>query len=75
VAHWRARVLTCDAVGYIACCQAIAGVDTTARLPGISVPTLVIAGALDLGTPPAMARVIAQASRVRAWWCCPRPRT
>lgn len=61
VAHWRARVLSCDAAGYIACCQAIAAVDTTARLPGIRVPTLAIAGALDQGTPPAMARVIAQA--------------
>lgn len=61
VAHWRARVLTCDAAGYIACCHAIAGIDTTARLPAITQPTLVIAGALDLGTPPAMARTIAQA--------------
>lgn len=61
VAHWRARVLACDAAGYIACCQAIAAVNTTGRLPGIAVPTLVIAGELDLGTPPAMARVIAQA--------------
>ncbi|MES2715211.1 MAG: 3-oxoadipate enol-lactonase [Pseudomonadota bacterium] len=61
VAHWRARVLACDAPGYIACCHAISGVDTTARLPGIAVPTLVVAGALDLGTPPAMARTIAQA--------------
>ncbi|MGM9490389.1 3-oxoadipate enol-lactonase [Ideonella sp. YS5] len=60
VAHWRARVLDCDAAGYIACCQAIAGVDTTARLPGIAVPALVIAGALDQGTPPEMARVMAQ---------------
>jgi 3-oxoadipate enol-lactonase len=61
VAHWRAKVLGCDAAGYIACCEAIAGVDTTSRLPTIGVPTLVIAGALDLGTPPEMARTIAQA--------------
>jgi 3-oxoadipate enol-lactonase len=60
VAHWRTRVLTCDAAAYVACCQAIAGVDTTARLPGITAPALVIAGALDLGTPPDMARTIAQ---------------
>lgn len=60
VAHWRAQVLRCDPAGYIACCQAIAGIDTTARLPGIALPTLVIAGALDQGTPPAMARTIAQ---------------
>ncbi len=60
VAHWRARVLACDAAGYIACCHAIAGLDTTPRLPGITVPALVIAGALDQGTPPEMARVIAK---------------
>lgn len=60
VAHWRARVLACDAAGYIACCHAIAGLDTTHRLSGITVPALVIAGALDQGTPPEMARVIAQ---------------
>lgn len=63
VAHWRARVLACDEAAYIACCQAIAGVDTTARLPRIDVPALVIAGALDMGTPPEMARTIAQGIR------------
>src|SRR5690606_25864422 len=46
--------------GYIACCQAIKALDTTERLPGISAPPLVIAGALDLGTPPAMAQRIAE---------------
>ena len=60
VAHWRARVLTCDQAGYMACCEAIASLDTTSRLPAITVPTLVIAGALDQGTPPEMARTIAQ---------------
>jgi 3-oxoadipate enol-lactonase len=60
VSHWRAKVLSCNAAGYIACCQAISGVDTTARLPRIEVPALVIAGELDPGTPPAMARTIAQ---------------
>lgn len=60
VAHWRARVLGCDAAAYVACCQAIAAIDTTSRLPGIAVPTLVIAGALDQGTPPEMAQAIAR---------------
>ncbi|HYR26413.1 MAG TPA: 3-oxoadipate enol-lactonase [Aquabacterium sp.] len=59
VAYWKARVLACDPAGYMACCQAIRDVDTTARLGRIGVPTLVIAGELDLGTPPAMARAIA----------------
>jgi 3-oxoadipate enol-lactonase len=60
VAHWRARVLACDPSGYIACCQAISAVDTTTRLPRIQVPTLVIAGELDQGTPPSMARTLVQ---------------
>jgi 3-oxoadipate enol-lactonase len=47
------------AAGYIGCCHAIAGLATTAALPGIALPTLVIAGADDVGTPPAMGREIA----------------
>jgi 3-oxoadipate enol-lactonase len=61
VAHWRARVLACDPAAYVACCEAIRDVDTSARLPHIAVPTLVIGGALDQGTPPEMARTVAQA--------------
>lgn len=60
VAQWRERVLACDPASYIACCEAIAALDTTSRLGAITVPTLVIAGALDLGTPPEMARTIAR---------------
>ena len=52
--------MSTDAAGYIACCHAIAGVNTTDRLAQITQPTLVIAGELDLGTPPAMSRTIAQ---------------
>lgn len=59
VAYWKQRVLACSQDGYIACCHAIRDMDTTARLSTIGVPTLVIAGELDLGTPPAMARAIA----------------
>ena len=59
VAHWRAKVLGCNTAGYIACCEAIRDVDTLDRLHRIQVPALVIAGELDLGTPPAMARAIA----------------
>lgn len=59
VAYWRQRVLASDQSGYIACCHAIRDVDTTSRLGSVAVPTLVIAGELDLGTPPAMARAIA----------------
>lgn len=59
VALWRSRVLACRQAGYIACCEAISQVDTTARLHRITQPTLVIAGALDAGTPPAFSQVIA----------------
>ncbi|MFF5262236.1 alpha/beta fold hydrolase [Actinomadura viridis] len=41
-----------DAQGYAACCEALARFDVTGRLAGISAPTLVIAGADDLPTPP-----------------------
>lgn len=59
VALWRSRVLACRQAGYIACCEAISQVNTTERLHRITQPTLVIAGALDAGTPPAFAEVIA----------------
>lgn len=59
VALWRQRVLACREAGYIACCEAISQIDTTERLHRIAQPTLVIAGALDAGTPPAMAERIA----------------
>jgi 3-oxoadipate enol-lactonase len=58
VARWRRRVVTTSQAGYVAGCQAIMHMDTTARLAQIGVPTLVIAGALDQGTPPAMSRAI-----------------
>jgi 3-oxoadipate enol-lactonase len=38
--------------GYAACCEAIAAMDLTADLPRIIAPTLAIAGADDLATPP-----------------------
>ncbi|GAC1420250.1 MAG: hypothetical protein NVSMB6_22030 [Burkholderiaceae bacterium] len=59
VARFRRRLLTTDRDGYIACCAAVCDVDTTGRLAHIGVPTLVIAGALDTGTPPLMAEAIA----------------
>jgi 3-oxoadipate enol-lactonase len=61
VAEYRARLAATDAAGYIACCHAIAGVDTTQRLGQVQVPALVIAGELDQGTPVAMAETFAAA--------------
>ena len=47
------------AAGYIGCADAIRALDITARIGAIRAPTLVIAGADDPGTPPAMSEVIA----------------
>jgi 3-oxoadipate enol-lactonase len=59
VERFRRRLLATNAEGYVACCAAVAGVDTATRLPDIAVPVLVIAGELDTGTPPAMAERMA----------------
>lgn len=60
VADFRARLVATDLAGYTGCCAAVAGIDTGARLARIDVPALVIAGALDEGTPVAMARALAE---------------
>lgn len=59
VARFRRRLVTTNAVGYVGCCAAVSGVDTTHRLPEIAVPTLVVAGELDAGTPLPMSAAIA----------------
>jgi 3-oxoadipate enol-lactonase len=59
VARAKQRLLTTDVLGYIGCCNAVGGVDTTERLALISVPTLVIAGELDQGAPVSMSQVLA----------------
>ncbi|HZG21676.1 MAG TPA: 3-oxoadipate enol-lactonase [Herbaspirillum sp.] len=61
VARYRHRLVTTDAVGYVGCCHAVGTVDTADRVGAIRVPTLVIAGELDQGTPVAMARALADA--------------
>jgi 3-oxoadipate enol-lactonase len=47
--------------GYVGCAAGIARIDLTARLSQIKLPVLVLVGAEDPGTPPAMAKEIAQA--------------
>ena len=49
------------APGYLGCCEAIRELDYSRSLGSIRAPTLVIAGELDQGTPPAMSRAIADA--------------
>ncbi len=47
--------------GYAGCAEAIARLDITDRLPAVQAPTLVLVGAEDAGTPPAMSEAIAAA--------------
>lgn len=47
--------------GYVGCAEAIRRLDITGRLGTVTVPTLVIVGADDPGTPPAVSRAIAEA--------------
>ncbi|MFC3111008.1 alpha/beta fold hydrolase [Undibacterium arcticum] len=60
VARFRQRLTSTGADGYIGCCHAVGTVDTTARLPQIGIPTLVIAGELDQGTPLAMSQTLVE---------------
>ena len=58
VARVRDTLLRCDPAGYVASCHAVANVNWWAQLGAIKAPTLIIAGALDLGAPPAMAQAM-----------------
>lgn len=54
----RAMIRATDPRGYVGCCHAIAALNLTDRLSAIRVPTLVVVGEDDPGTPVAAARVI-----------------
>jgi len=54
----RKLILATPVAGYAGCCHAIPKINLTARLKEIKCPILVIVGADDPGTPPAMAREI-----------------
>lgn len=53
------RFMQTPAEGYLGCCEAIRELDFSGSLGRIRASTLVIAGELDQGTPPAMSRAIA----------------
>ena len=55
----RRTLVNTDAAGYAESCKAVAAIDFRAGNRRIAVPTLVIAGAQDLATPPAMSELIA----------------
>jgi 3-oxoadipate enol-lactonase len=54
IARTRADLERTDSAAYAACCEAIAGMDLRASNTRIGCPTLVIAGAKDEATPPAL---------------------
>ena len=58
VAPVRRRFLATDPVGYAVACGAIARLDLLPQLGAIAAPTLVMVGADDPATPPAMAEAI-----------------
>jgi pimeloyl-ACP methyl ester carboxylesterase len=53
---WKAH--RTNPAGYVGCCHAIAALDLTERLGAIKLPTLVIVGEEDQGTPVAASRTI-----------------
>ncbi len=55
----REPVLRCSPEGYAASCHAVAQVDWLGKLHRVKCPTLVIAGALDVGAPAAISEAIA----------------
>lgn len=67
VAEARATLTATSAEGYAGCCAALRDADLRSRLGGIAAPCLVIAGSLDVSTPPAQMRELAGAIRGAAY--------
>jgi len=61
VAARKAALAPTDALCFARACLALAALDLRPRLPDIRNPTLVMCGALDLTTPPPLAREVASA--------------
>jgi 3-oxoadipate enol-lactonase len=54
----RTMIRSTNPAGYIGCCQAISGLNLTDRIGAIRVPTLIIVGEDDQGTPVAASKVM-----------------
>ncbi len=63
IVSWRRKLRSNDPAGYVACCAAVAGVNWLDRLGEVTCPTLVIAGAEDVGAPVVMSEAIAKGIR------------
>ena len=59
VAEVRKTLLRTTPAGYVAACHAVAGVDWLNQLAQIKCPTLILAGALDVGAPVALSEAMA----------------
>ena len=60
VAAFRRGLLRTDPAGYVGCCHAVANVDWLDALQQVKCPTLIIAGAQDVGAPVAMSQAMAE---------------
>ncbi|HEY4134659.1 MAG TPA: 3-oxoadipate enol-lactonase [Alphaproteobacteria bacterium] len=58
---FRADLAAMSPVGYVGACHALRDADLTAEVSKIAVPTLVVCGAEDVATPPAVAQELATA--------------
>ena len=67
VARWRRRLVSTPVAGYLGASHAVMHHDTMARLPHISVPTLVIASGADVSVPLAQSRAVADAIGGAQW--------
>jgi 3-oxoadipate enol-lactonase len=61
VTRYRTMIAATPAEGYAGCCEAIADLDLRAGLPGVTAPTLAIAGAEDPSIPAEHGEAIAEA--------------
>ena len=59
VADARTTLLRTEPAGYVAACHAVAGVNWLDQLASIQCPTLILAGALDVGAPVALSEAMA----------------
>ena len=60
VAAFKQTVLRTDAAGYAASCNAVANVNWLEQLKTVTCPTLVIAGAQDMGAPVSMSQAMVE---------------
>jgi 3-oxoadipate enol-lactonase len=54
----KKMILSTNPAGYAGCCHAISQLDLTERLSAIAIPTLIVVGEEDQGTPVAASRAI-----------------